>query len=151
MISQQNQTILFITLFCLPILYVLQHLNVTVTPSNDHRVFWIDPTPAHVNDYALFPLTHPLLGTETQHISKKLVCGPGQTLLVTGHDYFCDQQLIGTAKTTTSDGKPLEPFVFNGVIPEGLAFAWGSHPDSFDSRYWGLVTLTSTSRLIPIW
>ncbi len=151
MSSQQNLTILVITLVAVPLVYVLQHINVTVTPSNDHRVFWIDDRPAELNDYALFPLNHALLGAESKLISKKLVCGPGQTLTVTGLDFACDGHHIATAKVQTSDGKPLEPFAFNGTIPEGQAFAWGSHPDSFDSRYWGLVAIETTHRLRPIW
>ena len=151
MISLQNRTILAVSLIGLPMVYALHHLNVTVTPSNDARVFWIEETPARVNDYALFSLTHPLLGDKSERVSKKLICGPGQRLSVKGLDYFCDDRWFATAKTQTHDGFPLEPFVFNGIIPEGKAFAWGSHPDSFDSRYWGLVELSDTQQLKVIW
>jgi len=30
-------------------------------------------------------------------------------------------------------------FVYNGAIPDGMYFMMGSHKDSYDSRYYGLV------------
>ncbi|EAL3751808.1 S26 family signal peptidase, partial [Campylobacter coli] len=32
-----------------------------------------------------------------------------------------------------------EQFIFNGVIPKDKFFVMGTHPRSFDSRYWGFV------------
>lgn len=33
----------------------------------------------------------------------------------------------------------VEQFIFNGVIPKDKFFVMGTHPRSFDSRYWGFV------------
>lgn len=46
---------------------------------------------------------------------------------------------MGIAQKTDKDGNKVEQFIFNGVIPKDNFFVMGTHPRSFDSRYWGFV------------
>ena len=56
-------------------------------------------------------------------------------------DFFINGEFIGTAKTHSNSGAPLE-LAAAGVIPPGRYFVRAPHPDSLDSRYRlpGLVT-----------
>lgn len=67
-------------------------------------------------------------------------CVSGDILTVQGQSYFCNGELIGKASLFDSTGKPMNQFIFNGEIPEGYFFALGTHPKSYDSRYWGLAS-----------
>lgn len=51
-----------------------------------------------------------------------------------GRQFFVDGKYIGTAKTESLNGLPLEPGPV-GVIPSGEWFVWTPDVDSFDSRY----------------
>jgi len=46
--------------------------------------------------------------------------------------------------------KPMKSFVYDGVIPVGKAFVYGGNKDSFDSRYWGFIDLSTAQRLLPL-
>lgn len=74
---------------------------------------------------------------------KQVACLPGDYLKVEGEgmpSYFCNKVFMGIAKTTTPSGKALSPFNYDGVIPQGQFFMFGSHVNSFDSRYYGFIT-----------
>ena len=130
--------------------YLYKHVNITTSQSLYHRVFWMTDEVPGPGDYATFELSHPLAGPEPVLISKQLKCWPGETLKVEGRDFWCGGHYLGRAKTKTLTGKPLPLFSFSGPIPEGKAFAFGSHPDSFDSRYWGFVEIATAKRLEAI-
>lgn len=66
-------------------------------------------------------------------------CVAGDTLTVRDRSYFCNGSLMGRAVALDSTGKPVKLFIYNGEIPAGKFFAIGSHPKSYDSRYWGFV------------
>lgn len=74
-------------------------------------------------------------------IVKKVGCLPGQHLKVTMQQADCDGMKIGHIRHTTIDGKPISPALYDGVIPVGKAFLLGEHYYSYDSRYFGLVSL----------
>lgn len=81
-------------------------------------------------------------------VTKKVGCVGGDLLEVrNGNAFFCNHILIGHAKSTTKDGRPLKMFVYNGIIPEGKLFAFGMNKDSYDSRYYGFVDMSDVQRL----
>lgn len=73
------------------------------------------------------------------NFGKYVRCKEGQTLSVKGLKYYCNNVFLGEAKRTDKDGNKVEQFIFNGVIPKDKFFVMGTHPRSFDSRYWGFV------------
>jgi hypothetical protein len=130
--------------------YLYDRLNITVSESLDHRIFWVTDDRPGPGDYASFELVHPLAGPEPVLISKQLRCWSGDVLTQENRRFFCNGEFLGEAKSESLTGKPLPLFEFAGIIPEGKAFAYGTHKDSFDSRYWGFVELSAAKRLKAI-
>jgi conjugative transfer signal peptidase TraF len=46
---------------------------------------------------------------------------------------------LDSVRATDSHGRTVEPFRFEGVIPENDYFLYSATPNSYDSRYYGLV------------
>jgi conjugative transfer signal peptidase TraF len=126
-------------------------ISVTLTPSVKHRVWWLSKDTSHVRhgQYVLFHLPSSRLtgmavpetvvnGLDIRAI-KRVGCDEGETLSRRGRDFFCEEEFLGHAKERSQKGEPLAPFQFSGKIPPGEVFLVGDHPDSFDSRYFGLV------------
>lgn len=88
--------------------------------------------------YFLLPKDTPYF-SRFSNFAKYVRCESGDTLSVKDLEYFCNDKLIGVAKTKDKNGKEVEPFVFNGIIPQGKYFVMGTHERSYDSRYWGFV------------
>ena len=64
---------------------------------------------------------------------------------------FCGNRFLGVAKTKSMKGEPVQPFVFNGIVPINKVFATGGHKDSYDSRYFGFVERSKITGLaIPL-
>lgn len=48
-------------------------------------------------------------------------------------------RFLDTVRATDSQGKAVDPFLFNGVIPDGAYFLYSPARNSYDSRYYGLI------------
>ncbi|MBU0991716.1 MAG: S26 family signal peptidase [Proteobacteria bacterium] len=70
-------------------------------------------------------------------LTKKVSCTEGENLTVTGNEFYCNHELIATAKDKSLKGKLLTHFEWSGKVPEGKLFLTGSNKDSYDSRYFG--------------
>lgn len=46
---------------------------------------------------------------------------------------------LDTVRATDSQGRAVEPFLFDGVIPDGAYFLYAPAQNSYDSRYYGLI------------
>ncbi len=65
----------------------------------------------------------------------KIVVGvPGDAVTRKGRDFYVNGTFVGTAKTHTSTGEPLEAGK-TGVLGEGEYYVMTPHLDSLDSRY----------------
>lgn len=65
----------------------------------------------------------------------KIVAGvPGDVVTRNGRDFFVNGKHVGTAKTHSRKGEPLEPGRV-GVLGPGQYYVMGTHKDSLDSRY----------------
>jgi type IV secretory pathway protease TraF len=88
------------------------------------------------------------------HEMKEVVCLPEDDLLVNNDEaptYFCNGIMIGRAKKRTPSGKTLDPFRYNGKIPAGKYFVFGTHENSYDSRYYGFIDGAGlTEKLWPV-
>lgn len=103
------------------------------------------------NDLVQFEMTHPLiLGGEPTMLLKRIVCMPNDVLKIDKTGWVtCNDLFLGIAATRTSSdkSKKLEAFQYNGVIPDGKVFVMGDHPESFDSRYYGLIDIDSLTKV----
>jgi len=120
------------------------HFKVTLTNSLNKRVFWsvMDSSkekPIKSGWYIIFDQYVPKPTDRLLTFIKRAGCVAGDTLTVQNDNYNCNGKFIGKAKRMSLVGDPLVPFVFNGKVPEGMVFAIGDHPDSFDSRYFGFI------------
>lgn len=68
-------------------------------------------------------------------IMTKIVGGvEGDKVTLNNHEFHINDEMLVTAKTHSLKGDPLEPGP-TGRIPKGEYFVYGTHEDSFDSRY----------------
>ncbi len=122
-------------------------LIISPTPSDGKRVFFrVDPPQeVRVGDYVVFPhKTERVKKCENGcFLIKKVVCSSGSILEVRGLEYYCDGHFLGKARLSDSEGNPIKPFVWSGVIPPGKFFVMGDHERSYDSRYFGFVELSN--------
>ena len=123
-----------------------------LSDSVSHKLMYRSEETVHKGDYVMFPLVHEYLGTgdTPQNLTKIYRCAPGDVLQNKKRLFFCNGEYIGRAKERGYNGQPLQPFEWNGPIPDGKAFVAGEHADSFDSRYWGFVDIVKLKRVVPI-
>lgn len=136
-------------------------LIVSTSPSLDHRLFF--RTSHHHQeirdgDYLVFrhpdsTFVRPGLHGQNQLFIKQVGCGPGETLRRDKSDlFYCGQTLLGKALSQDSKGRNLPQFIFNGEVPDSSFFMLGSHPRSFDSRYFGFIHADEiASKALPLW
>ena len=141
---------LLVGLLALPVYFLQGKLVVITSDSIPHRFLVKTDSAPQKGDYALFQISHELTDEEPVTLTKKIACYAGDVLQVENRDYYCEGHYLGRAKLSSRQGAPLTPFVHNGPIPAGYAFALGEHQDSFDSRYWGLIEIAMTERLAPL-
>jgi type IV secretory pathway protease TraF len=116
----------------------------TLTQSVDYWLFFIverQPAQVEKGDYVLIDFDTSIYPDKSlpPRAIKRVACRGGQFLENRGNEYFCAGQYLGRAKDYTMNGTPTNKFIFSGAIPKGHVFVIGSHPDSYDSRYFGLI------------
>lgn len=115
---------------------------VTLTPSVDHRIFYIDKDPTIVKkgDYVMISITSKYYGDKPIKIMKEVACNEGEILKSVDREFWCNHnEYIGKAKEYSMKGEKLDSFVYNGIVPKGYVFVAGKNKDSYDSRYFGFV------------
>ena len=134
-----------------------RHIGIILTPSLDHRIFWLSRNPQHVGrgDYVHFvdpELARKVGKPEIPNVFKRIRCDEGDILDVDAAKcFFCNGEYMGMAKDYSRKGEKMQYFAFNGKIPRGSMFVMGEHKDSYDSRYFGLVDKSRVrAKLYPI-
>ncbi|MFZ2798750.1 MAG: S26 family signal peptidase [Syntrophorhabdus sp.] len=79
---------------------------------------------------------------------KRVACIEGDMLVAKNSEYYCNNFPLGVSKTHSLKGAPLSSFEYEGIIPEGQVFLMNDHKDSYDSRYYGLVSINEISELV---
>ena len=135
-------------------------ITVATSASLDHRVFLLRPVPAQIetNDYLVFrhrdlAQVRQGLGANRERMIKRVGCRPGEWLQRDAqHGFSCDGRPLGQALATDSQGRPLPRFTHNGPVPAGQLFLVGTHPRSYDSRYFGFVDAHEIlHQALPLW
>ena len=135
-------------------------ITVATSASLDHRVFLLRPVPARIEtgDYLVFrhrdlAQLRQGLGASRERMIKRVGCRPGEWLHVDAeHRFTCDGRPLGQALATDSQGQSLPRFTHNGPVPTGQLFLVGTHPRSYDSRYFGFVHAREIlHQALPLW
>ena len=135
-------------------------ITVATSGSLDHRVFLLRPVPAQIetNDYLVFrhrdlAQVRQGLNANRERMIKRVGCRPGEWLQVDAELRFsCNGRPLGQALATDSQGRPLPRFTHNGPVPAGQLFLVGTHPRSYDSRYFGFVDAREIlHQALPLW
>lgn len=133
--------------------WLMSHIDVTLSPSNSARVFWVQRKPSSGDKlkgkYILFdePKNSYITDPKTLNTTKKIMCEGGDLLTVEGDWYYCDGRFLGVGKHFTLKGLPVKLFIFNGTVPKDSLFVMGTHKDSFDSRYFGFINTTDVKAI----
>ncbi|MBU1057610.1 MAG: S26 family signal peptidase [Proteobacteria bacterium] len=142
-------------------LWLPQRIAVATSPSLNHRVFFLVHSKAgaiKTGDY-LVVKQHDTsfikqgLNKETDNLMKQVGCSPSQSLIrdVEGQ-FFCNDEFLGRSLITDSHGNPLPQFNYSGTVPDDSYFLIGSHPRSFDSKYFGFIHSDDIlHKAVPLW
>ncbi|MBU0967612.1 MAG: S26 family signal peptidase [Proteobacteria bacterium] len=134
-------------------LWLPGHISVTLTSSVGYRLFFLTEPESRdfrQGDYLLFD-KH-LDQAQTDRLLKKVGCAPGQRLSAVEGKFSCDGHFLGRALAQDSKGNRLPQFIFSGFVPPGSLFMVGSHPRSYDSRYFGFIHADCVlKKAYPLW
>jgi signal peptidase I len=116
------------------------YIGIRLSPSVPIHLFYVSKIYSDINvgDYVILDFWGSQYYPEHEKMVKEVVCKEGMYLKVVGRDYYCNGVYLGRAKDRDRYGKYVENIKFDGIIPEGYYFLMGTHPDSYDSRYYGL-------------
>ena len=160
-LNRREQTVAVVCLaFLLMGAWLPGRIAVATSASLDHRVFFLVPVPSKValGDYLVFrhsdlsQVQHGLRQDNEQMI-KKVGCLPGGLLTADAERNFtCNSTVLGKALDADSKGRQLPQFMFNGPVPAGKLFMAGTHPRSYDSRYFGFIDANEILyKALPLW
>lgn len=144
---KRNLTLIFIlTMSTYGIDYLYSRMTLNQTKSNPYHLFWISDSSFHKGGYVMFHSPDPKI---TKSLVKSVGCINGDTLENRNGFFYCNDKWIATA-LNENEKLNNNSFQFNGKIPQGYFFALGTHPRSYDSRYFGLVAQKDTQTVTPI-
>lgn len=130
---------------------LLKSILIPATHSvNPHVLFRTGHSASKQDQYVTFLLKDDYLPGGSSHLVKRLGCIAGQYLMREANQFYCDGKQIALVMLRDSDGKSLPQFHYAGIIPVGKAFAVGDTINSYDSRYWGFISIADTERLVPL-
>ena len=142
-------------------LWLPQRIAIATSPSLDRRVFFLvhpETGSIETGDY-LVVKQHDTsfikqgLNKETDILMKQVGCSPGQSLTRdTEGQFFCDNKFLGKTLVIDSHGNSLPQFNYSGTVPDDSYFLIGSHPRSFDSKYFGFIHSDDIlHKAVPLW
>lgn len=137
-----------IVALCLPLAREFwSHFSISRTNSAGAHCFWssfdFKRSDISQNKYVMFNLItkyEPLCaGPKGCRVIKRVACDEGSRIDTVGKEFYCNGAFLGKAKDKSQKGHILKSYSYTGVIPHGYAFMLNDNPDSYDSRYYGLV------------
>lgn len=123
----------------------VQDYSFNMTESVEGKIFKMRPDLDVARETTvMFEWEDPVLPSGVKHMTKHVLCFPGDILKREGLIFYCNGVMINRAKLRTKSGDFLNVFEWTeGPVPDGVFFAGTDHPDGYDSRYYGFVPLDS--------
>ena len=139
-------------------LWAIPQLTWVMSPSIDAIAVRASSGPIRKGDYVMFLLSHPLAGPRPVNVTKQALCLPGERIAMIEKPsmtpgtwdgwYYCNERLLNISKPVGRNGMKLDHWQPKlGTIPESFIFVGSSHPDVFDSRYYGPVAIERLKRM----
>jgi conjugative transfer signal peptidase TraF len=139
-------------------------LRVNFTPSMPQGIYLIKGGDIQRGDYAGYCLPAAMLAIGHRYLKSgscpsglqpllKIAAGlPGDQIEFTDNGIYINGIYIknSSGKDTDHSGRELKRITGQWIVPEGYAVILAPHPDSFDSRYFGLVRLADMEKVIPV-
>lgn len=115
---------------CLLLLVSFLFIRINLTKSVPYTVFWLQKVDRpHIGEYIAF--SHPKNG---EKMVKQYIARGGEKIEFFGNRIIVAGEDRGEILERSQSGNIYTPIQFDKV-PEGFVFVWGSHKESFDSRY----------------
>ncbi|MDR7256308.1 type IV secretory pathway protease TraF [Sphingomonas sp. BE270] len=137
---------------------LVPQVTLVMTPSIEAFAVRESPGPIARGDYVMFTLHHPIAGPNPVSVTKHALCMTGDRLTMfetpsplvphskDGH-YYCNGELLGVSLPRAHNGMKLDHMTWSGIIPAGMVYVGSTHPRGFDSRYFGLLPISSLTRM----
>ena len=162
LLNRKEATLVLIGLtFLLLGLWLPQRMSVSISPSLNHRIFFLSPLSdtnrIKTGDYLVFRRKDLLhrekgLNKENDQFIKMVGCRPGEQLTTFAGSFSCQGVFLGMALTKDGKGNTLPQFSFCGAVPPDKFFMIGQHPRSYDSRYFGFIDAHDLlHKALPLW
>ncbi|WP_190287046.1 S26 family signal peptidase [Novosphingobium sp. LASN5T] len=143
-------------------LWAIPQVTWVMSPSISAIAVRVSPGPIRKADYVMFMLSHPLAGPKPVNVTKQALCMPGERIDLIEKPsrtpgapygtfdgwYYCNEHLLSVSKPYGRNRMKLDHWQpTEATIPPGFIFVGSSHPDGFDSRYYGPVALDRLTRM----
>lgn len=126
-----------------------QRLSFSLTDSVDAKLLVRNEAPLVRDDFVSFFLFDGRAPNGQARVMKRMIGLPGDELRYEPQErmFYVNDVAVGYVKPKGLDGSSLAAFPWDGThIPNGFAYVGGGHKDSYDSRYFGLVSLDRLTR-----
>lgn len=141
--------------------WAIPQVTWVMSPSIDAIAVRASRGPIRQGDLVMFMLSHPLAGPKPVNVTKRALCLPGERIDMLEKPsatpgawdgyYYCNERLLNVSKSIGHNGQKLAHWQpSEGTIPQGFIFVGSSHPDGFDSRYYGPIPIGRLKRVEKI-
>lgn len=128
-------------------------IGINPTASQPHRVFIVlHGRPFGRGDLVAFGFSGSRYYPPGTVFVKEVRGLPGDRLAIRAdRTVRLNDAAIDLVRATDSKGRAVEPFLFEGVVPEDAYFLYSPAPNSYDSRYYGLIAKSQIiGRVLPL-
>ncbi|MDR0453836.1 MAG: S26 family signal peptidase [Deferribacteraceae bacterium] len=142
-------TVVIIILLSISIVYTCRHVGINKSDSLYFKVYWHEPITEIKKGYYYLIEYHG--NGYSGLINKKAVCMPGENVERIYDMFFCEDVPIGKIQFTHDESGNEYPQYDGGKLT-GSVFVIGDALNSYDSRYFGPLPVTSFRREVtPLW
>ena len=141
--------VLLTALITAPAIWFFQHHSIGIDPQQEtcfpYRVYLTDDDPGHINvgDYIVFIMDRrgiPFFAPG-QRFVKQIVAGPGDHVVVSHGVVMINGREVKKVSRHNAKrmGKKVSDFDRDIILKDGEYWVMATHPNSFDSVYWGIL------------